>query len=85
MKRWEKIKMEELSHYFHILFDGVIMAMHLIASPAVLSMWACKNISHIEVYVAYYTCFQPYPIKIGTANSGETAIKQNLGLQICDK
>jgi hypothetical protein len=38
MKRWEKIKMEELSHYFHILFDGVIMAMHLIASPAVLSM-----------------------------------------------
>jgi hypothetical protein len=29
--------MEELSHYFHILYDGVIMAMHLIASPAVLS------------------------------------------------
>jgi hypothetical protein len=56
--------MQELSHYFHILFDGVIMAMHLIASPAVLSMWACKNISHLEVCVAYLLVSNPTQLKL---------------------
>jgi hypothetical protein len=41
------------------------------ASPAVLSMWACKNISHIQVLVTFFSN-PTHKTEIGTANRWET-------------
>jgi hypothetical protein len=42
------------------------------ASPAVLSMWTCKNISHIQVLVIYFSLNPGIKLKLGLQIGGES-------------
>jgi hypothetical protein len=44
------------------------------ASPAVLSMWPCQNISHIQVLVTYFFPTPPIELKLGLQIGGKLLI-----------
>ncbi len=61
-------------HWFirrYFLFISVGLC---ILSVAVLSMWPCKNISHIQVLVTYFLPTPPIKLKLGVQIGGETTI-----------
>jgi len=48
------------------------------ASPAVLSMWPCKNISHIQVLVTFFFPTPPIKLKLGLQTGGSLLIATHL-------
>jgi hypothetical protein len=48
------------------------------ASPVVLSMWPCKNISHIQVLVTYFFPTPPIKLKLGLQIDGSLLIATHL-------
>ncbi len=58
-----------ISRYFLFISVGLCTL-----SVAVLSMWPCKNISHIQVLVTYFRPTPPIKLKLGVQIGGETTI-----------
>jgi hypothetical protein len=48
------------------------------ASPEVLRMWPCKNVSHIPVLVIYFFPIRPIKLKLGLQIGGRLLIATHL-------